>query len=68
MVLRWFKKVLVVILVVCSKLFEIRTSRTGPGPPGQVRDLQEHLQDIQKELQDLFRRVFNGFSWFNVGL
>ena len=28
--------------------------RTGPGPPGQVQDLQEHLQDVQEELQDHF--------------
>ena len=26
--------------------------RTGPGPPGQVQDLQEHLQDVQEQLQD----------------
>ena len=31
-----------------------RASRTGPGPPGQVQDLQEHLQDVQEELQDHF--------------
>ena len=34
-------------------LLAVRTSRTGSGPPGQVMDLQEHLQDIQEQLQDI---------------
>ena len=25
-----------------------------PGPPGQVQDLGEHLEDIQEQLQDHF--------------
>ena len=32
-------------------------------PPGQVQDLQEHLQDVQEQLQGHFQ---NHFQWFSV--
>ena len=35
-----------------------RAFRTGPGAPGQVRDLQDHLQDDQEQLQDDFKDGF----------
>ena len=30
-----------------------------PGAPGQVKDLQGHLQDDQEQLQDDFLEAFN---------
>ncbi len=36
------------------EILPLSRSLTGPGPPGQVQDLQEHLQDVQEQLQDHF--------------
>ena len=57
--LRWMSFILPVTGTTPAQELQdrFRSSRTGPGPPGQVQDLQElqgHLQEIQEQLQDYF--------------